>query len=330
MAALSAVLSAGSVVPMVLNKEEGVDSEKEQAMRETILAPWEENQSLHIRKDGNKIRIANLGYQVPTAELSSIAEAGFRGGNFMEGMSKSIDSMWSKFGGDLTINMKNIVSAVNNMDANGRRISDKVDGLSKNLDLVSWYMGENFTPGTVTDLKKLDERESMDNILRYTLGYRVRNLDMLESAGYKFRDMKKSLKGINSKYSSASYNQDDMSGAYEELNNVYRSQMEQGVRHVNNLRTLEASEDEIKKQLSKSFNKSEVENLMTGTVPDMPISTGVPSNRIEKRARYVELAGKMPEEMAMKMLRDDYERGKLKRSDIQAVIRRIQMQQYPR
>jgi hypothetical protein len=191
-------------------------------------------------------------------------------------------------------------------------------------------MGENFTPGTVTDLKKLDERESMDNILRYTLGYRVRNLDMLESAGYKFRDMKKSLKGINSKYSSASYNQDDMSGAYEELNNVYRSQMEQGVRHVNNLRTLEASEDEIKKQLSKSFNKSEVENLMTGTVPDMPISTGVPSNRIEKRARYVELAGKMPEEMAMKMLRDDYERGKLKRSDIQAVIRRIQMQQYPR
>ena len=330
MAALSAVLSAGSVVPMVLNKEEGVDSEKEQAMRETILAPWEENQSLHIRKDGNKIRIANLGYQVPTAELSSIAEAGFRGGNFMEGMSKSIDSMWSKFGGDLTINMKNIVSAVNNMDANGRRISDKVDGLSKNLDLVSWYMGENFTPGTVTDLKKLDERESTDNILRYTLGYRVRNLDMLESAGYKFRDMKKSLKGINSKYSSASYNQDDMSGAYEELNNVYRSQMEQGVRHVNNLRTLEASEDEIKKQLSKSFNKSEVENLMTGTVPDMPISTGVPSNRIEKRARYVELAGKMPEEMAMKMLRDDYERGKLKRSDIQAVIRRIQMQQYPR
>ena len=153
---------------------------------------------------------------------------------------------------------------------------------------------------------------------------------MLESAGYKFRDMKKSLNGINSKYSSASYNQDDMSGAYEELNNVYRSQMEQGVRHVNNLRTLEASEDEIKKQLSKSFNKSEVENLMTGTVPDMPISTSVPSNRIEKRARYVELAGKMPEEMAMKMLRDDYERGKLKRSDIQAVIRRIQMQQYPR
>jgi len=34
--------------------------------------------------------------------------------------------------------------------------------------------------------------------------------------------------------------------------------------------------------------------------------------------------------MAMKMLRDDYERGKLKRSDVQAVIRRIQMQQYPR
>jgi hypothetical protein len=106
--------------------------------------------------------------------------------------------------------------------------------------------------------------------------------------------------------------------------------MEQGIRHVNNLRTLDASEEAIKQSLRKTFTKSEVQNLMTGTVPDMPISTSVPSNRIDKRARYVQLAGKMPEEMAMKMLRDDYEAGKLKRSDVQAVIRRMQMQQYPR
>ena len=170
----------------------------------------------------------------------------------------------------------------------------------------------------------------MDNALRYTLGYRVRNLGMIEGAENKFRDMKKSFAGIRSKYSASSYRDNDMSGAYQELNRTYQSQMEQGIRHVNNLRTLDASEEAIKQSLRKTFTKSEVQNLMTGTVPDMPISTSVPSNRIDKRARYVQLAGKMPEEMAMKMLRDDYEAGKLKRSDVQAVIRRMQMQQYPR
>jgi hypothetical protein len=248
----------------------------------------------------------------------------------MDGMSRFIDSTWSKFGGDLTINLKNIVAATNNVDRNGRQISDKVDGLAKNLDLATWYLKENFTPGTVSDFQKLDERTTADNTARYLLGYRVRNLDMIEGAGYKFRDIRKSLKGISSKYNSSSFNDADMSGSYQELNKVYRSQMEQGVRHVNNLRTLDATEEEIKQSLSKTFTKSDVENIMTGNVPDMSISTGVPSNRIDKRARYVQLAGRMPEDMAMKMLQDDYDKGKLKRSDVQAVMRQIQMKQYPR
>ena len=118
--------------------------------------------------------------------------------------------------------MKNIVAAKNNLDQNGKRISNKVDGLSKKLDLASWYLADTFTPGTIKDIKKLDERTSVENGLRYLLGYRSRNFDMLESAGYKFSDMKKSFVGIRSEYASASYNQDDISGAYQELNNVYR------------------------------------------------------------------------------------------------------------
>ena len=329
-AALTAVLTAGSGVGIVANREAGIDEEQEQAMRETVFADWEKDQSLHIRRDGNKIRIANLGYQIPTAELSSIVDSARKGESFMDGMNRFIDSTWSKFGGDLTINLKNIVAANNNVDRNGRQISDKVDGLSKNLDLATWYLKENFTPGTVSDFQKLDERTTADNTARYLLGYRVRNLDMIEGAGYKFRDIRKSLKGISSKYNSSSFNDADMSGSYQELNKVYRSQMEQGVRHVNNLRTLDATEQEIKQSLSKTFTKSDVENIMTGNVPDMSISTGVPSNRIDKRARYVQLAGRMPEDMAMKMLQDDYDKGKLKRSDVQAVMRQIQMKQYPR
>ena len=323
-AALSAVLTAGSTVPMVMNREGGIDEEKERALRETALAPWEQDQALHIRKDGNKVRVANLGYQIPTAELSTIVESGFKGENFMDSAGRVIDSMWGKFGGDLTINMKNIVSAVNNMDQSGRQISSRPEGMAKNLDLIGWYLGETFTPGTVSDLQKLDERESMDNVLRYTLGYRVRNLDVLDGARYKFNDINKNIRGLRSKYAGATFGEGDISGDYDKQNSIYRENIAEAIRHTNNLRTLEVSEEEIQKLLKKSFSKNQTQEIMTGVISDMPISSNVSiSDRQEKRTRYVDLAKKMPEAMAIRMLQEDYDRGKLKRGDIRAILMRL-------
>jgi len=332
-AALSAVLAAGSTVPMVMNREGGVTEEKEKAMRETALAPWEQDQALHIRLDGTKARAAKIGYQVPTAELASIAEAGWRDrGSFLGATGGMIDSFWSKFGGNLTINMKNIVAAVNNLDpTNGKPISKRPkESLGRKFDLVGWYLGETFTPGTVSDFQKLDERETMDNILRYTLGYRVRNFDIVDGANYKFRNINKNLRALGSSYASDTFQQDDLAGSYNRHNSIYQQNMREAIKHTNNLRILEVPEEKIEESLKKSFSKDQTAKIMRGEVDSMPISSGVRiSDRAEKRKRYAELASKMPESLALRMLQEDFDNKKIKRSDVQAVIRLMQMENYP-
>jgi hypothetical protein len=331
-AGLTAVLSAGVTVPMIMNREGGISSEQEQALRETALADWEADQSLHLRRNGNKITAANLSYQMPTAEMTSILEAGFRGEGFMPSFGKMADAMWSKYGGQLPIGVRNAVAAANNLNPRtGRPISERTDddSLNKKLDLVRWYLGESFTPGTVKDFRKMDERETMDNILRYTLGYRVRNLDIMEGAGFKLRDIKKNLNSIRSAYTGDSIRKEDIGRSYEKYNNLYRGNVSEAIRHVNNLRVLGISDSDIEKKLRESgLTKVMSKDAMSGVVRDMPLSARVSiADRGAKRDRYVELSQKLPRESALRMLQEDFDKGNLKRADIQHIIRRLELEQ---
>jgi len=329
--ALTAVLSSGLIVPAIMNREGGITTEQEQALRETALADWETDQSLHLRRDGNKITAANLSYQIPTAEMTSILEAGFRGEGFMPSFGKMADAMWSKFGGQLPIGVRNAVAAANNLNPRtGRPISERTDdeSINKKLDLVRWYLGESFTPGTVKDFRKMDERETTDNILRYTLGYRVRNLDIMDGAGFKLRDIKKNLNSIRSAYTGDSIRNDDIQGSYEKYNNLYRGNVQESIRHVNNLRVLGISDKDIEKKLRESgLTKVMSQDAMNGVVRDMPLSARVSiADRGAKRDRYVELSQKLPRESALRMLQEDFDKGNLKRADIQHILRRMQLE----
>lgn len=327
--ALGSIIGAGVATPFILNRQDGIDSEKDAALRESVLAPWETDQSLHIRRDGNKITAANLSYQLPMSELSSIAESAFRGENIVDSAGKMFDALWGKYGGDLTINMKNIFAARNNMDLRGRRISDRPEGsLGRLFDLAGWYFADTFTPGTVSDLRKLDERETIDNVLRYTLGYRSRNFDLLDGAGFKFRDINKNLQNIRSKYTGDTYGKKNLESAYNERNAVYKQNLEQAIRHVNNLRTLEIEDSEIEKLLKKTFSKAQVSNIMQGVAADMPISANVRiEDRVERVKRYVEISEKLPRRMVLEMLQEDFDNKKIKRSDVRNILNSLNLQQ---
>lgn len=331
-AGLSAVLSAGVIIPTVMNREGGISEEQEKALRETALADWEVNQALHLRRDGNNITAANLSYQIPTAEITSILEAGWRGEGFMPSFGKMAEAMWSKFGGQLPIGVRNAVAAVNNLNPRtGRPISERTDdeSLNKKIDLVRWYFGETFTPGTIKDFLKLDERTTTDNILRYTLGYRVRNLDIMEGAGFKMRDIKDNLNSIRSAYTGDSIRKDNIQGSYDKYNALYRGNVESAIGHINNLRTLGINDTDIEKKLRESgLTKSMTQDAMRGVVRDMPISARVRiADRGAKRDRYVELSKKLPRESALRMLQEDFDKGNLKRTDINHILRRLQLEQ---
>ena len=98
---------------------------------------------------------------------------------------------------------------------------------------------------------------------------------------------------------------------------------------MNNLRTLGISDTDIDKKLKESgLTKGMAQDAMRGVVRDMPLSARVRiADRGAKRDRYVELSQKLPRDAALRMLQEDFDKGNLKRADIQHILRRIQLEQ---
>ena len=332
-AALSSVLALGSAGVSQLNKAGGVDDEDEKFLRDYSFAPWERDQGLHIRRDGNKLSLANLSYQIPSIELTSVLDAALRGDDFQSAAGDGIEAAWSKFGGDLTINLKNLVASVSNTDLNtGKAISNEM-GLRKALGLIEYYFAENFTPGTVRDLKSLDDRTSIENTLRYTLGYRSRNTTIDEGIGYKLRGLGKSLKNIRSAYAGDTSRMDSVEDAYSKNNAVYRRNMEVLVDFANEAKAFGSrnpdsglTEEKISSLMKKAgLNVSQVNDAMSGNVTDMPIFVSLGERKKEdKLRRYVELGERMSPRTLTIMLQRDFDDKKIKRADIQRIMRTIE------
>jgi len=329
-AALSGVLTLGSVGVTQLNRAGGVDDDDEKFLRNWGLAEWEEDQGLHIRRNGNKLSLANMSYQIPSAELTSIVEAGLRGDDFESATGNIVDSAWGKFGGDLTINLKNIVSAVTNTDLRtGKKLVNEPDGMRENLGLVKYYFAENFMPGTVRDLQSLDKRTSVENTLRYTLGYRSRNTTIETGIGYRLGPIKDSLTNIRSSYSGDTKKMDSVEDAYNKNNAVYRRNMEVlvdfasqakdfGARNPDSGLTDEKIEDLMQKA---GFNKTQRDGAMSGVVVDMPIFVASGERKKEdKIKRYIELGSKMSPQTLTTMLQRDFDDKKIKRADVRRIM----------
>jgi hypothetical protein len=329
-AALSGVLTLGSAGVSQLNKMGGVDDDDEKFLRDFGLAKWEEDQSLHIRRDGNKLSLANMSYQIPSAELTSIVEAGLRGDDFESAAGNIVDSAWGKFGGDLTINLKNIVSAVTNTDLRtGKELVNEPDGMRKNLGLVKYYFAENFTPGTVRDLQSLDKRTSVENTLRYTLGYRSRNTTIDEGIGYKLRDLESSLTNIRSSYSGDTKKMDSVEDAYNKNNAVYLRNMEVLVDFASQAKDFGArnpdsglTDEKIDSLMQKAgFNKTQRDGAMSGVITDMPIFVASGARKKEDKInRYIELGLKMSPQTLTTMLQRDFDDKKIKRADVRRIM----------
>ncbi len=330
LAALSGVLTLGSVGVTQLNRAGGVDDEDEKFIRDFGVARWERDQGLHIRRNGNKLSLANLSYQIPSIELTSIVEAGLRGDDFQSAAGNAIEAAWGKFGGELTINLKNLVAAVSNTDLEtGKEISNEPKGLRRNLGLTKYYFSENFTPGTVRDLLSLDERTSVENTLRYTLGYRSRNTTIDEGIGYKLRDLSKSLGNIRSSYAGDTVSMDSVENAYNKNNDVYRRNMEILVEFATEAKAFGArnpdsglTDEKIDTLMKKAgFNATQRDGAMSGVVTDMPIYVSLGERKKEdKIKRYIELGSKMSPRTLTTMLQRDFDDKKIKRADVRRIM----------
>jgi len=317
------MIAAASAGITAINRAKGISKEEEDAIRETVAPFYNEDSKLLIKRDGDKIKLANISYQLPIAELTSVFEAGFRGENPADSVGKAFGALWGKMGGTGTINATNFFAAVSGRDpSTGRPISEEPGAGSQFADRFLFYVGETFTP---TLFGKTQDKTIPDLIARYTIGLRNENTTIEKGAGFKFRDVKDNLNNIRRSYSSDLYNKKDMQRSYVSQNAVYQRNLEFLTKQVNNLRTLDKTNDEIDSMMKKAgLSKKIREAALNNEMINMPFGVGISGTRAEKKERAFELYESLPKDVGLYMLNEARDDGRIKQSTINEIIRQSQ------
>jgi len=252
-AKLTAALATPIAAANLYNSRVGnTDKKKEQALKESVLPSYEKDNMLavHEDKDG-KYYVTNLSYAMPQSDISSVFMAAFNGGNFKDAVGGALGSMYSKIAGDENFLIAPLQAAIGNyVPSTDKKISEKVNPIENAFERAGWFAGKAFTTGAQREFEKATRSynpTTAEELALRMAGLRIKRYDPVEGVGFHLRDAKKSLDGIRSKYSSATYklSGDDLNQAYNELNKDYQDNFQRLSRHVNNMRTLGFPKEKI-------------------------------------------------------------------------------------
>ena len=324
---LSSTIGAASVGLAMFNKRNGFDDEKVRAIKETVAYDWDDTSALLIQDLGDqKVGLVNMGYRMPIAELTSIFESGLGTGSYTEAASEIFGAISDKFFGRGTINAKNFFNAIQNIDPDtGEKIGKSASRLDNVIDQATFYVTESFKPGFVRDIQRWDDRTAGEKGARYLLGERKFNTSFTEGAGRKFNNALKRIRGVRNQYSAEARKADDISSVYQKNNNTYRGNIEEIIKHIDNLRILGLSNQEIFDTLPPTLSRNVKLASMRGIVLDMPVAVSIKGNRLEKTKQYIELVEKMPRDLAIKMLKQEVSSKKINKAQLNTIVNAIKL-----
>jgi len=322
--ALSGALGAASAGIYFFNKANGFSDEEMKAIRETVAPDWDDSSALIFERDGDKIGLVNMAYRMPIADMSSIVSAGLRGEDATEVISNSFQAIGDKFFGQGTMNAKAIINSIQNRDPNtGRPISSDPEFLGSVFDRVKYYGVTAFEPGFVRDFRKWDDRTPKEQGARYLLCERKMNTTIEDGVGYKLRGIRDNINALRIGYSGSLYNEKaNYADMYNKYNDTYRKNAEQVIKHVNNLRILGKSDQDISKILKNSgADRILVQSAMSGIVPNMSVAVGIKGTKLDRASKYAEIYSRLPNELGMTMLQQEIDKGNINRSMLNLIKR---------
>jgi hypothetical protein len=253
MAKLTAALATPIAAANLYNSRIGnTDKKKEEALKESVLPSYEKDNMLAIHEDKEgKYYVTNLSYAMPQSDISSVFMAAFNGENFKDATGNALGSMYSKIAGDENFLIAPLQAAIGNyVPSTDKKISEKVNPIENAFERAGWFAGKAFTTGAQREFEKATRSynpTTAEELALRMAGLRIKRYDPVEGVGFHLRDTKKSLDGIRSKYSSATYklSGDDLNQAYNELNKDYQDNFQRLSRHVNNMRILGFPKEKI-------------------------------------------------------------------------------------
>ena len=328
--AATAGLTAATAGLTMYNRNNGIDEETEIALRRTATPSYNENAKLLFSMDGDKLKITNASYQMPVAELTSVFEAGLRGEGFVDSVGGAFSALYDKFIGEGTMNFNNFFAAINNIDPNtGNKISTEPKELDRFKEQAKYYALETFTPTLLGNLKG---KTKLDIAGRFLLGLRTQNTTISDGFGFKMRDLKDNLGVIRTSYASDLKSGKNMVQSYKANNEVYKRNLAQIIVHVEDLRTLGKSEEEIDALLKKNKISEDIRKAsLAGKVLDMPLAVGISGTKEERRKNLTELYDSFPPEIGSLMLTEAKANDKISQKTLDSVLRLSKMKKlYPK
>lgn len=253
MAKLTAALATPIAAANLYNSRVGnTDKKKEKALKESVLPSYEKDNMLAIHEDKEgKYYVTNLSYAMPQSDISSVFMSAFNGQDFKQATGNALGTMYAKIAGDENFLIAPMNNAIGNyIPLTDKKISYKVNPIENALERAGWFAGKAFTTGFQREVEKATRAYNPTTAEELGLrmaGLRIKRYDPVEGVGFHLRDIKKSLDGIRSDYSSATYKLAgaDLDSKYNESNSDYQNNFQILQRHVNNMKTLGFPKEKI-------------------------------------------------------------------------------------
>ena len=322
--AATASLTAATAGLTMYNRNKGIDEDEEIALRRTATPSYNENAKLLFSRDGDKITITNASYQMPVAELTSVFEAGLRGEGFVGSVGGAFSALYDKFIGEGTMNFNNFFAAINNIDPNtGRKISSEPQDFDRYKEQAKYYATKTFTP---TGLGNLKDKTKLDLAGRFLLGLRSQKTTISDGFGFKIREIKDNLSNISRSYSGDVKSGEDVVKSYKANNEVYKRNLAQVIVHVDDLRTLGKSDEEIESLLKRNRVSEDIRVAsLAGKVLDMPLAIGISGTREQRTKNLTDLYDGLPPELGKLMLSEAKLNEKISQKTLDSVLRLSEM-----
>lgn len=229
----------------------GVNREEENAIRQTILPEWAENQNLLLTKKGDKLQYANASYMLPQAQMLQHFKAFQRGEDFWDSVSNTAKSLYGEYGGEGNFILQNIIGAASNVDLQTRKkISTSSNALRSFLDRSDFFLKKSFTPQEVREVQKALRGQPVGQTLLRHIGVRINPVEVDKGLKFTVKDLQDRLRQVGSSQATAKYMGDQE--RFMKLESDRQGIFKEVQQHVRNLNTLGYEEDEVVEKFNKA------------------------------------------------------------------------------
>jgi hypothetical protein len=294
----------------------GVDSNKEDALRDVAYAPWDKNrnQLVKLDKGGRTGWVANPSYVVPHALGLSALQAGLSGNSEQS----VIELMAEELVGEGSFIFQEAYQALANRDERGELISEQVNDLDQARERLTFFLKESFRPGFSRELKKLQKARlgkgdlTLKEVGARQLGARINPFDVSKAATFTVRNTNTLSNKAKSRYTSllkfGEPSQAELNQVYNRANKIYSDAFAALSKNNESLKTLGYNQNErIKIFKDGGISSKRILEILTNS-PSNLSRTSTPSTS----ELYSEMGKTMQEKRKniMKEMRADPKVGK--------------------